>query len=1106
LVKFNNINQVSDHFEDVVKDCIKQTYADWLKDHYSKLWHLQSILDELKVYLPTNGNDNNLPEELWQEVKKKFDKIISWAQSIKYTSEELSLKSLSNTWQKGFNDVQYSLPEIIKLEIRPTLLQVQPEDKNGFKIRKKIYRAIKNIPINIYGSKSNFRKIELHNFLTHYLEVSITDAILTLWQQHLEEVAEQYQNIFDKISELKEKVLFIDDLNNLQDPFEKFDYFEKIFTIAEILNQTDIILHSMRERENHIDDCIEEEWKKTSDIIEFCWQYAGTYILPNKKYRPELLSYNKKIAEKNFKKYVTYWRDLFAGIRANWIKNLEIFTLQLNVVEEFRKSSKTMIINNEVILNPAFENILSSIEKEDMKFNSKITSDGFLQRFTSTQNEFYKKFKNQFIPELIDSIYQTQIIDALENFMNGVSSINDKISETHQIYKFHKNGSITPRSKTHLIEFQQVIKNEIIHSKSNKYFGQIEESKNRLKGIIRALTEINHVYELNWDSVNNLIKRSKDQSSHDEALSIIKTSFKRSREIINKSWLDSKESLQYSQEILLNKSLKLYKDYQSLINTEQLIESHLKLKRDKSQIQFHKVFKKLIDYLKYFFTDFLKKIIKGSISFLKKENLDYVTNFEKLLAQNSKQLKQNLLNLPSVYRRLFMLDSENDTRFYSERKNVTEQIKDSYQRWENADNVIPVVLGETGSGKTSSLNFIEKNLFADRSIIRINLKSHCTSETEFISILHKSFNIKNIKSLDNLQGRIKQNFDSQIVIIDNLHNLYLKTPSGFELIEKFLLFIQQTQQSVFWIFSCSLYSWMILDKVIKISQYINLPIYLENFSSEDIKYNILERHKISGHEIVFETNEAEKQSRHYKKLKLENKHQEYLENKYFNELYRVSKGNLTVALKYWLTSINEFKENKMSIKPISPVPQKQFEQLKIDDFLSLTPFISYKELTATESSVTNRVLNHQNILTLNRLISYGLLEKFNNNYSINTVYYTQIKNILLSKKYLYNNGESSSGKKNIVKIDLYLPVKIDTMLARKIAFHSVAVSNYIDLNTDISVNFINKIFDGVSVYNIQIECGVVLRKHKDQFVSQVTEMILSELMKQGIISQEDFYN
>jgi len=1106
LVKFSNINQISGHFEDVVKDCIKQTYADWLKDHYSKLWHLQSILDELKVYLPTNGNDSNLPEELWQELKKKFNKIISWAESIKYTSEELSLKSLSNTWQKGFNDVQYSLPEIIKLEIRPTLLQIQPEDKNGFKLRKKIYRAIKNLPLNIYGSKSNVRKIELHNFLTHYLEVPITDSILTLWQHHLEEVAEQYKNIFEKIAELKEKVLFIDDLRNLQDPFEKFDYFEKIFTIAEVLNQTDIILQSMQERENHIDDFIEEEWKKSSDLIEFCWQYAGTYILPNKKYRQELLSYNKKIAEKNFKKYVTYWNDHFAAIRANWSKNLEIFTLQLNVVEEFRKSSKSMIINNEVILNPAFENILSSIEKEEKKYNSKYTADGFLQRITSTQNEFFKDFKNQSIPQLVDSIYQTQITESLENFINGVDSINDKVSETHQIYKFHKNGSITPKSKSHRIDFQQLIKNEILQSKSCQYFEQIEEAKNRLKSIIRALTEISHLYELNWDSVNNLIKRSKDQSSHDEALSIIKTSFKRSQEIINKSWVDSKESLQYSQEILLNKSIKLYKDYQGLTNTDQLIEYHLKLKRDKSQIQLHKVSKKLFDYLKYFFTDFLKKIVKKSITLLKREKLDYVTNFEEILAQNSKQLKQYLSNVPSVYQRLFMLDFENDTRFYFERKNVTEKINESFQKWKNGDNVIPVVLGETGSGKTSTLNFAEKNLFPDQSITRINLKSYCLNEKEFVNILQKSFDLKNIKTLDDLQEKIKLDFNSQIVIIDNLHNLYLKTPTGFELIEKFLLFLQQTQQSVFWVFSCSLYSWWILDKVIHISQYINSPVYLEKFSTEDIKNNLLERHKISGHEIVFEADETEKQSRHYKKLKLENKHQEYLENKYFDDLHKISQGNLTIAFKYWLTSIKEFNENKIIVNPISPVQQKLFDQLKKDDLLSLIPFISYKELTAAESSATNRILNHQNFLTLNRFVSYGLLENTRDCYSINKSYYIQIKNLLLSKKYLFDNEKSSSRKKNNVSISLYLPVKTDTLVTHKIAFQSATVSKYIDLSKDISVNFVNKIYDGVSVYNLQLECGIIHRKYEELFISDVTEMILSEMIKQSIITQDDFYN
>ena len=135
-----------------------------------------------------------------------------------------------------------------------------------------------------------------------------------------------------------------------------------------------------------------------------------------------------------------------------------------------------------------------------------------------------------------------------------------------------------------------------------------------------------------------------------------------------------------------------------------------------------------------------------------------------------------------------------------------------------------------------------------------------------------------------------------------------------------------------------------------------------------------------------------------------------------------------------------------------------------------------------------------------------MLENTNNIYSINKAYYSQIKNILLSKKYLFKDEKSSSKKKNILTINLYLPVKIDTMITRKIAYYSAAVSKYVDLNKDISVNFVNKIYDGVSVYDLQILCGIIHHKYKELFTSDVTEMILRELMKQEIITQEDFYN
>ncbi len=70
----------------------------------------------------------------------------------------------------------------------------------------------------------------------------------------------------------------------------------------------------------------------------------------------------------------------------------------------------------------------------------------------------------------------------------------------------------------------------------------------------------------------------------------------------------------------------------------------------------------------------------------------------------------------------------------------------------------------------------------------------------------------------------------------------------------------------------------------------------------------------------------------------------------------------------------------------------------------------------------------------------------------------------------------------------------------------LAVSKFVDLNKDISINFVNKIYDGVSVYNMQIEAGIMNRNDEVLFISELTEMILSEMLKQGIITQQDFYN
>jgi hypothetical protein len=1104
LEKFDNINQLTAHFENAVKDCLKQTYSDWIKNHYSKLWHLQSILDELKVYLPANGKGHNLPEELWDEVKKKFNQIIAWSNNIKYTSDDLSLKSLSNTWQKGFNEIQYGLPEKVKLDVSPSLFQIQSADKNGIKFRKKIYSFIKKLSLNIIGSKTTVRKVDLHNFLINFLEVPITNVVFNLWQQFLTEISDQYNDIFKKISELKEKSLFVDDLENLQDPFEKNDYFEKIFKIAEVLNQTDIILQSLHERENQMDHLIGNEWKKTIENIEYYWQYAGTFVLPNKKYREELLSYNKKVAEKNFKKYVNYWKEYFFGIKSNWVKNLEVFNFQLHVIEEFRGSSKNIMINTEVILNPAFEDVLSLIDKEENRYTAKSSSSIFKQKVFKTKEVFLVDFKNQKIPQLVDAIYQTQIPETLENYIYQIEYANNKISASHNIVKFQKNGTLPLKPKIYSIAFPELINNEILQPYRKYYINQVLEVKNRISSIVRSLTEINHLYELNWDSAATLIKNSNGNGEYEEALSIIKTSFKRSREIIEKLQQESKESLAFSNDLLIKKSQELYSGYQRLINTDQLIDYNSKLKREKNQIHIQGVIKKFYDFTIHTFSVSAKYIFNKTTSIFIKDKDRNSTSITEILTNYSKQAKLKLLNIPTVYQRLFLLEPESDDRFYFERKNETEKISKNFQRWQKNNDVLSVLVGEKGAGKTSLLNFVEKNVFKDQNVLRINIELKNPTEHELLSILKNSFKFKNINSWENLENKIIKIVRSQIVIIDNLHHLFLKIPNGFDTLERFLLFLQQTQHNVFWLLSCSYFSWMMLDKILDISKHINSIIYLDPLSSVQLKDIIFERHKISGYEILYETDEDEKKGKKLKKLHLENRLQKYLEDKFFDKLSRISGGNLTAAFQYWLSSIKEFKDNNILLNPISSIDSNRFEQLNASDLFTLVPFIQHDNLNIDESVAIMRQLSHQNMLTFNRLVSYGLLEKRDKYYTLNMLYYPAIKEILISKKYVHNLNQN--GKGNQIQINLYLPVKTNTLIARKIAFQSAAISKYIDLSKEISVNILNKIYDGVSILNLQIHANVSDPKYTDVCISEVTEMIFNELLQQKVISQDDFYN
>lgn len=98
-----------------------------------------------------------------------------------------------------------------------------------------------------------------------------------------------------------------------------------------------------------------------------------------------------------------------------------------------------------------------------------------------------------------------------------------------------------------------------------------------------------------------------------------------------------------------------------------------------------------------------------------------------------------------------------------------------------------------------------------------------------------------------------------------------------------------------------------------------------------------------------------------------------------------------------------------------------------------------------------------------------------------------------------NTGEASS----LVVSEIYLPITIDTEKVRKIATEAAQVSRYIYLNKPIAVLFINEVKEKRSYYKMSLKAHVMDIRYEGLFKSDMTEIVLRELLKEEIIDPKE---
>ncbi|WKN30029.1 mechanosensitive ion channel [Porifericola rhodea] len=91
-----------------------------------------------------------------------------------------------------------------------------------------------------------------------------------------------------------------------------------------------------------------------------------------------------------------------------------------------------------------------------------------------------------------------------------------------------------------------------------------------------------------------------------------------------------------------------------------------------------------------------------------------------------------------------------------------------------------------------------------------------------------------------------------------------------------------------------------------------------------------------------------------------------------------------------------------------------------------------------------------------------------------------------------------------VVAEIFLPLDVDTERVRKIATESAQTSKYVYLNKPIAVLFFNEVKERRSYLKMRLKAYVMDIRYEFAFKSELTEIVIRELLKENIISRDDF--
>jgi len=122
---------------------------------------------------------------------------------------------------------------------------------------------------------------------------------------------------------------------------------------------------------------------------------------------------------------------------------------------------------------------------------------------------------------------------------------------------------------------------------------------------------------------------------------------------------------------------------------------------------------------------------------------------------------------------------------------------------------------------------------------------------------------------------------------------------------------------------------------------------------------------------------------------------------YFEKLNKLSAGNITVAMSFWLSAIRDIDQNKMTLSPSIHLDYSFLHQLLADELFTLATLLQHETLNAEEHATIFHQSLQQSLLILNRMKIKKIIIDVVDRFQIHHLLYRSVVAVLKPKNIIH---------------------------------------------------------------------------------------------------------